>query len=218
MVPFLIIFAAWAVVHSVTAAVGLKRIFRGRFGEKAYAGWYRLLYNLFSVLTFLPVYFLIPVLLPQTIIWQWTRPSAFIALFIQISAIIGLIYSLWVTDIWDFIGIRQVIWYFRGAEENTRIPNFTVNGPYAFVRHPLYFFSLLILWLNPVMTVGSLVFYLGATLYFWIGSYYEEKKLAAHFGPAYRDYQQRVPRLIPLPIRRYSKPDHISEVSETSEM
>jgi protein-S-isoprenylcysteine O-methyltransferase Ste14 len=65
------------------------------------------------------------------------------------------------------------------------------------VRHPLYFFGLLFLWLTPVMTINLLTTYLLFTLYFYIGSFFEERRLRAEFGPAYRQYQQRVPRLIP---------------------
>ena len=198
MILFLVLFVLWAVVHSLTAAIGLKRIFRGRFGEKAYAGWYRLLYNVISVITFLPIYLLIPVIMPQTILWEWSRPYITLAYVMQIIGLIGLLYSLWVTNVWDFLGIRQVNWYLKGGKGSAPETAFTTKGPYALVRHPLYFFSLLLLWFNPIMTIGSFVFYLVATVYFYIGSYYEEKKLAAGFGNDYRAYQQRVPRLIPF--------------------
>jgi protein-S-isoprenylcysteine O-methyltransferase Ste14 len=35
-----------------------------------------------------------------------------------------------------------------------------------------------------------------------IGVYFEERDLVRHFGPAYRDYQSRVPMLLPFRIRR----------------
>lgn len=198
MIIFLLLFAGWAVVHSLTAAFGLKRFFRSRFGEQAYAGWYRLLYNTISVLTFLPIYLLIPVLMPPTILWEWTRPYTYLAYLLQIIGLIGLVYALWITDIWDFIGLRQTIWYLKGAKETIPTPQFITTGPYKLVRHPLYFFSLLILWFNPIMTTGSFLFYCAATAYFFIGSIYEERKLAASFGDEYRTYQQRVPRLLPF--------------------
>lgn len=200
MIVFILLFVGWGALHSVTAAFGLKGWFRQRFGEDAYTGWYRLLYNLFSIITFLPVYLLIPVLLAQDVIWQWKRPFLFIAIGVQIVGLAGLAYSLWVTDIWRFLGVRQVVWYLRGAQEPLPESQFVTAGPYRLVRHPLYFFSLLVLWFNPVMTVGSFVFYVLVTLYFWVGSLYEERKLLAHFGEAYAQYQQKVPRL--LPIRR----------------
>jgi protein-S-isoprenylcysteine O-methyltransferase Ste14 len=68
------------------------------------------------------------------------------------------------------------------------------------VRHPLYFFSLLFIWLNPQMTLASLLFNLLATLYFWVGSIYEERRLTAEFGEAYKAYRREVPRLLPTRI------------------
>jgi protein-S-isoprenylcysteine O-methyltransferase Ste14 len=48
------------------------------------------------------------------------------------------------------------------------------------------------------MTSSSLIFAGASTFYFWLGSIYEERKLLAFFGQAYRDYHKRVPRLIPF--------------------
>ena len=58
-----------------------------------------------------------------------------------------------------------------------------------------YLFSILFLWLSPVMTLNRFVFYGLATLYFYVGSIHEERRLAETFGQAYRDYQRTAPRL-----------------------
>ncbi|HID53949.1 MAG TPA: isoprenylcysteine carboxylmethyltransferase family protein [Anaerolineae bacterium] len=195
---FIFLFILWAILHSITAGFGMKRLFRQRFGEKAYAGWYRFIFNAFAVLSFTALYLLIPTLLPQTVLWTWQPPYIYLAYAMMLIGIVGLTASLWVTNIWDFIGVRQVVWYLRGAKGDIPIPPFTAVGPYALVRHPLYFFTLLVLWANPVMTLGSLIFYAAITLYFWIGSYYEERKLARDYGRPYTEYMQRVPRMIPF--------------------
>jgi len=56
--------------------------------------------------------------------------------------------------------------------------------------------------LNPVMTLGSFLFNVLATLYFWIGSIYEERRLLAAFGEAYEEYKRSVPGLVPIRIFR----------------
>ena len=38
---------------------------------------------------------------------------------------------------------------------------------------------------------------LWASAYFWLGSRYEERRLVARYGDAYRDYRNRVPAFIP---------------------
>ncbi len=197
---FVALFILWAVLHSVIAGFGMKGWFRRQFGEKAYAGWYRFIYNSFALLSFMILYLLIPTLLPQTILWRWQEPYIYLAYGLLLIGIIGLLVSLWVTNIWDFIGIRQLLWYVRGAKSDMPIPPFTASGPYALVRHPLYFFTLLVLWAAPVMSIGSFIFYAAITLYFWIGSIYEERKLIRDYGQPYEAYIARVPRMIPYKI------------------
>jgi protein-S-isoprenylcysteine O-methyltransferase Ste14 len=47
------------------------------------------------------------------------------------------------------------------------------------------------------MTLNLLTTYILFSFYFYIGSFFEERRLLAEFGAAYQAYQQRVPRLIP---------------------
>ena len=51
----LISLTAFAVVHSLTAAPASKRLVRDLFGERLYHGLYRLLYNICSASTVMPV-------------------------------------------------------------------------------------------------------------------------------------------------------------------
>ncbi len=75
------------------------------------------------------------------------------------------------------------------------------GGPYAFVRNPLYFGSLLLAvgyglvsglgwWGVGGMLALFLLFHMAAILF-------EETFLKATFGAAYKDYLKRVPRLLP---------------------
>lgn len=76
----------------------------------------------------------------------------------------------------------------------------TTGGPYAFTRNPLYLGSLLI-GLGAAVAGGRLVFVVLFLLFF--GLVYsrtmrrEERLLAERFGPPYRRYRERVPRLLP---------------------
>jgi protein-S-isoprenylcysteine O-methyltransferase Ste14 len=49
------------------------------------------------------------------------------------------------------------------------------------------------------MTLNVLTFNIGATLYFAIGSWIEERRLARLYGQVYRDYCRRVPWPLPCP-------------------
>ena len=71
------------------------------------------------------------------------------------------------------------------------------GGLYRSVRHPLYTFSLLILWLSPSVSINSFVVYASLTVYVLIGIIFEERKLLREFGQAYADYRVSTPMLIP---------------------
>ncbi len=74
---------------------------------------------------------------------------------------------------------------------------FAVRGPYLWVRHPLYFFALLLIWSGPDLTADRLFFNVLWTAWIYIGALWEERDLRVEFGAKYRRYQQRVPMLIP---------------------
>lgn len=197
---FVVSFVFWAAVHSVTAASSTKAAFRKRFGDAAYAGFYRLLYNFFSLLSFFPILYLLWVQVPSLTLWSILMPWRILTMTIQFLALLGLAFSLLQTDVWSFLGLRQAIRYLRGAENPPASPRLVTSGTYRWVRHPLYFFSLAVIWLNPAMTLASLLFNIVATLYFWIGSIYEERRLTAEFGDKYKAYRRNVPRLLPMRI------------------
>ncbi len=205
MVLFIISFIIWALLHSITASRRSKAKVRGWIGEQAYEGWYRLFYNVFSFVTILPVFYILWTQVPNTVLWQIPEPFNYGAVGLQLLGLVGLAISLWQTDIWEFVGLRQAWRYLQGEAEMTLPPKLVTSGTYAWVRHPLYFFSMLLLWFNPVMTLNSLLFNLLATGYFWAGSRVEERRLADYFGETYEAYRQRVPGLLPLPWRTARK-------------
>jgi protein-S-isoprenylcysteine O-methyltransferase Ste14 len=188
-------FAAYAVLHSILASLAVKDWARRVFGPGV-ERWYRLVYNIVAVITLLPLLPLLVWLPDQTLYvvpspWRWLMVGG------QLLALVGLAVSLLQTGLFQFLGLAQLM-----AEGPNRPEKLNVSGFYGWVRHPLYFFSLFFLWLTPIMTLNLLVTYLLLSFYFYLGTFYEERRLLAEFGSAYRDYQQRVPRLIPLPFNR----------------
>jgi protein-S-isoprenylcysteine O-methyltransferase Ste14 len=117
----------------------------------------------------------------------------------QMVGAIGAAVAILQTGALRFVGVTQVFAE-RSKEE---VGLLQVRGLYCYVRHPSYFFSLIVIWLTPLMTVNLLALYALFTLYFYVGSVHEESRLMAEFGAAYEEYQRHVPRIIPRLRRCY---------------
>ncbi|MDD2922632.1 MAG: isoprenylcysteine carboxylmethyltransferase family protein [Anaerolineales bacterium] len=189
IIYILLAMTVWGFVHSLTASLALKekaaQIFGGRFMRL-----YRLLYNGFALLTFLPVMALVATL-PGKILYAVPAPWNYVMGAMQGAAAFMLLVAVFQTDALHFAGLKQLF------EEDAK-DQLVVSGLYKFVRHPIYTFSLLFLWLAPSMSDNSLVFYIGVTLYFIIGAYFEERKLLREFGEDYAAYKKSTPMLIPF--------------------
>jgi methanethiol S-methyltransferase len=200
MTTFIITFIIWALLHSLTAARRTKKWVQERVGERPYQGLYRLFYNIFAGVTFVPVLAVTAVNLPNTELWNFPTPWAYVANLAQFIGIIGLGIAAYQTDFWDFVGLRQAVRYVTGEAEINLPPKLVTGGMYALVRHPLYFFSLLVIWFTPIMTLQTLLFNFFATMYLWAGSRVEERRLADFFGTAYAEYRAKVPGLVPIKL------------------
>jgi protein-S-isoprenylcysteine O-methyltransferase Ste14 len=102
-----------------------------------------------------------------------------------------LLYGVLQTDTLSFVGLRQLV------EPDGKPGTLVTSGLYRFVRHPLYSAGLLFLWLTATMTLNQLIVYICATIYIFIGAYFEERKLLREFGAAYAEYKAATPMIIP---------------------
>lgn len=190
----------FALVHSWMAG-GLKTIIRRRFGERAFHGLYRITYNLVSLVTVIPIGLLL-VFARGEVVWTLSGQVVPLTVLVQAIGVVGFVVSLMQVDQGQFMGLAQMRAYFAGQPLPLPPEPLQQRGMYRFVRHPLYLFSMMVQWPLPIMTETWLAFNIGATLYFVIGSRLEERRLQGIFGDEYREYQRRVPWLLPLPRRR----------------
>jgi protein-S-isoprenylcysteine O-methyltransferase Ste14 len=107
----------------------------------------------------------------------------------------GFIWGTRALGAFDPFGLRPILGRLRGKKP--RPMSFVVRGPYCWVRHPLYFFMLLMIWSCPDLTMDRLLFNGLWTVWIVIGSMLEERDLVLEFGDVYRGYQHRVPMFIP---------------------
>lgn len=153
------------------------------------ADYYRLAYNLFAGASFLPILYLMESL-PDQMVYEVPSPWNLMMFGGQLFSILMLLIAFLQTDSLSFIGLRQLF-------EKEKSGALVTRGLYRVVRHPLYTFGLLFVWLTSTMTQNTLTVYIGATLYTLIGAYFEERKLLVEFGEAYAEYKRKTALIIP---------------------
>ncbi len=124
---------------------------------------------------------------------RWLLRGAF---YLSLS---GILWALWSLGKFDAFGLDPLRNPARG--ETAAQSRLLVRGPYRWVRHPLYFFCLLMIWSFPDLTADRLLFNILWTAWIVFGSVLEERDLVNSFGEEYRQYQRQVPMLFPTRIR-----------------
>ncbi|MBI3158087.1 MAG: isoprenylcysteine carboxylmethyltransferase family protein [Chloroflexi bacterium] len=184
----LLAFGLYAVVHSLLASFTAKDLAETFFGKPG-RRYYRLFFNIFGTLTLLPALAL-PAILPDIRLYVIPAPWVLFTGSIQILAALLLLYSVAQTGALDFLGFSQAL----GLKTNDRL---NTSGLYRLIRHPLYTFSMLFLWLTPVMTLNLAALTFAISLYFYVGALFEERKLHRVFGQEYADYAARTGMFLP---------------------
>jgi len=185
---------AYGALHSWLASLGCKAWFQARWPQYTYA--YRMAFNVLAVVLLIPI-----LALEQSIdaipLWSWSGVIKVIALSLMLAAVTAFIWSTRYYDMNHFMGLSQ--W----RNKTTPVGDndaFTISPLHRFVRHPWYSLALVILWTRDIEST-TLITNLMVSGYFIIGARLEEHKLVVQFGERYREYQRRVPALIPLPQR-----------------
>jgi protein-S-isoprenylcysteine O-methyltransferase Ste14 len=189
--PFIILlaFAIYGVVHSLMASLPAKDLvytFLGKSGER----YYRLFYNIFSFVTLLPVLAL-PFTIPDQVLYTIPENWKPATQAIQIISMALLFISVIQTGMFSFIGLSQAL-------GNKSKETLTTKGLYGIIRHPIYTFSIIFLWLTPTMTQNTALLCLAFSLYFIIGGIVEERKLVKIFGDEYQEYAEKTSMFIPF--------------------
>ncbi|MCK7525856.1 MAG: isoprenylcysteine carboxylmethyltransferase family protein [Ignavibacteriales bacterium] len=160
-----------------------------------------LVFNVFAVIGLYLIWDLAPH--PSLQIYKLPPPYDYLVLIPQFISLAGIIWCFKYICFKEFIGLNQIDRYLRNEySDNDLDENYTlrIEGPYKYSRHPIYFFSIIILMFRAEMSLFYLTMFISFTAYFYIGSYYEEKKMVRLFGDDYRDYQKKVPRIFPFKI------------------
>lgn len=134
--------------------------------------------------------------LPQ-LVWQVDHGLAKGALWaISLLGWLLVLTSSFTIDHFELFGLRQV--WLHARRRSPKDEPFVLRAMYRIVRHPLMLGFLIAFWVTPMMSLGHLLFAAVVTGYIVVAvKFLEERDLIAVHGDAYRDYQRRVPMLLP---------------------
>lgn len=200
-------------IHSALASLRVKRWFARQYPDNA--RFYRMAFNLVSLILLLPIVWQI-YRTPGPLFWAWHGWQAWLANGLALAALAGFAVSLRHYDGKEFLGFRQLQGTQRARDAVEDTQQFRLSPFHRHVRHPWYFFSLILIWtrdMNGSMLVSAVLL----TLYFVIGSRLEEKKLIAYHGDVYRRYMRRVPGLVPLPWQSLSREEAAALIATAQE-
>lgn len=188
---------AWCILHSllITSKAHLLSVrVLGRF-----AGAYRFLYVLFSVVSLIPVLWL-QFSLTETLIMEATLPVRLLQLTLLIYAAFMFYMGARAYDMGYFLGIAQLQRAEKGDSEG-KLP-FHTDGVLAYVRHPWYSGGIAFVWGFGAITDIFLLTRVILTGYLIIGTILEEKRLTSELGEDYTAYCKKVPMLLPWKLFR----------------
>lgn len=187
----LLVWGLYFTVHSWTASDAFKAaVYRRWSGGRV---WYRLTYNLISTVTVIPP-------LAMMLLWRtepvlhWQGVWWYVANGAAVAALLMFYHSTRYYDMQHFLGTTAL----QAGRGGTREDAFCLSPYHRFVRHPWYFFGLLLLWTRS-MDLMQLLSSAAISVYLVVGSMLEERKLVLEYGELYSRYQKKVPSLLPLP-------------------
>lgn len=185
----------WCAMHSLLIAPRVTVFLKDRMGTKA--RYYRIIYNLLSVVTLLPL-LIVTWLDPGDIVFSWSGWTVGIRWLAFVLALICFLEGAKGYDLQDFLGFRQI----RGGSDSLLLGeehSFSEAGVFGLVRHPWYVGSFLFVWSSfgvydeKIFSVAIIL-----SIYLVVGTYLEERKILAEHGDSYRSYKERVSMFFPV--------------------
>lgn len=195
------LWTGWCFLHSLLITRGFTEKMKAKMG-RLYA-YYRLSYNVFSLVTVVPLmYFQLH--LKAVVIFAWPWPWNIVK-YGMYGASFFLFYGGYlVYDLRYMLGIRQIKQVEHGGKKGAA--QLTTKGILGYVRHPWYSGAILLVWAFADISDVSLVSKVVLTVYLIIGTLLEERKLMGEFGEQYRIYSEKVGMLIPKKKQGTARP------------
>jgi methanethiol S-methyltransferase len=127
------------------------------------------------------------------LLYSLPGPSAIVGYLVQAAGLVLTLRSSAALGLGELAGLRAA-----QGHEPAAAGSLKTSGLYGFVRHPLYFAWVLMVFGAPHMTMTRFVFAAVSTAYVAAAIPFEERGLIDAFGDEYRRYQRRVKwRILP---------------------
>ena len=195
-IPPLFWFVLFCVTHSLFASPKVKV----RLSDKlpVIKPFYRLAYNILALILLVLFILNLPA---DTTLYKTSGLFFSLQIIIQISAAVSALLTMKGQGA-EFSGLQQLSAYVRSGKmpgylDESRRGRLQRSGFYQYMRHPLYTFSMIILITSPIMTANLAFITILAGIYFYTGSFFEERGLVKRFGIDYEQYRAEVPRFLP---------------------
>jgi len=187
-ITLILVWIFFGVSHSVLASGRVKRAAMKMMGD-GYK-YYRAIYSLITTISLIILlhYHFSCV---DTILWRPVLIEKIIATLCILSGFAVMVICIWKYFL-DLSGIDAIMGISRPLVLQE-------TGMNAYVRHPLYFGTILFAWgvFLGYPYWNNLVSCICLTVYTLTGIYFEEKKLVVEYGEAYKKYKAKVPKLLP---------------------
>jgi protein-S-isoprenylcysteine O-methyltransferase Ste14 len=185
----LLLFSAFALHHSVLARTGAKAWMAARVApqlERSLYTWTASILFVVVCTAWQPV---------PGVLYRFDGVWALPFHAVQVLGVVLTLRGAAAVDALDLAGVRPVLIDRRSDAQPTALET---TGIYGFVRHPVYFAWVLMVFAHPVMTGTRACFAIISTLYIAIAIPFEERSLTERFGREYETYQRKVRwRLLP---------------------
>ena len=187
-----LLWTLWCCLHSLL----ISRRFTSRMKVMLGANYayYRLCYNIFSLLTLFPVV-LYQLRLHEKILFAWPWPWNMLKIAMYLAAFFLFYGGYRAYDMKYVLGTRQL--QERREDKMQKAADFKTSGILDYVRHPWYSGAIILVWAFGHISDVSLVSKIILTAYIFIGTFLEEKKLVHEIGAPYLEYRKRVSLFIP---------------------
>ena len=187
-----IVWSLWCAIHSLLISRVVVSRLEKRYGHRY--RYYRIFFNLISILTLIPVLIYSGTLHGDTF-FSWSGVWRPVQFFLALGALTLFYAGGRRYDLQQFLGVRQVIENESG-KGLTETGGIDTSGILGVIRHPWYTAGVMIIWARP-LDMPVLVTNIVLTAYFFVGAALEERRLVEAFGDEYREYQKKVGMFFP---------------------